>query len=58
MENMDEDYLKLTEEKFRRGDFNEEVEEVTEEKGEEKTEEPVVTISDKGVKITIGMDKF
>jgi len=55
---MDEDYLKLTEEKFRRGDFNEEIEEVTEEKGEEKTEEPVVTISDKGVKITIGMDKF
>ena len=58
MENMDEDYLKLTEEKFRRGDFNEEIEEVAEEKGEEKTEEPIVTITDKGVKITIGMDKY
>lgn len=32
MENMDENYLKLTEEKFKRGDFNEEAEEVTEEK--------------------------
>jgi hypothetical protein len=29
MENMDEDYIKLTEEKFKRGDFNELPEEDT-----------------------------
>lgn len=54
MENMDENYLKLTEEKFKRGDFNEEAEEVT----EEKEEEPMVTTIENGVKVTMGMDRF
>lgn len=45
---MDEDYIKLTEEKFKRGDFNvlaleqEEIE--TQEQPEQKTEEPKVII--------------
>ncbi len=40
---MDPEYLRLTEEKFKRGDFNETVEEV-EEVAEQKPEEQKVTI--------------
>ncbi len=54
---MDPGYLKLTEEKFRRGDYNEAVEEV-EEVAEQKPEEQKVTIGETGAKITVGMDKF